>query len=473
ARARDPRRRRHGALHHRAGAAAHPRPADRRRRPAGGGALRRLRPVGLLLPDPEAPAGREMVRGRVLVPAVHRGQRDGSQLLRGGPDPRNHDPADRLRDLARGDPDRPARAQGGGARARRDALGDDPHGGAAVCARRHRGRRDARTRPRDRRDDRGDARDRQRAGDRPHGLPAGLHARGGDRERVRRGGVRSAAPRGADRRRARAVRADAGRQRGRARVRPARRARGDVARRRPACGRRRAKRRLPDADMSAVAFAPISARRRRVDKLARGGVALLTGVALVPLALILYYLLKQGLGAISLSFFTTDPTGSFLGDPGGIKSAIVGTLLMVGLATAVAVPVGVGVAIWLVEFGRVSKLAHAVRYFIDVMTGVPSIVFGLFVYITLVLGGVGGSSFAGWKGSTALALLMLPIVTRSAEVVLQLVPNSLREAAYALGAPRWKTVLRVVLPTALPGIVTGVLLAIARAAGETAPLLFT
>jgi phosphate transport system permease protein len=225
--------------------------------------------------------------------------------------------------------------------------------------------------------------------------------------------------------------------------------------------------------MSAVAFAPVSARRRRVDRLARGIVAALTLVALVPLVLIVYYLLKQGLGAISVSFLTDDPTGSFLGDPGGIRSAIVGTVLMVGLASLVAVPVGVGVAIWLVEFGRESRLAHAVRYFIDVMTGVPSIVFGLFVYITLVLAGVGGSSFAGWKGSTALALLMLPIVTRSAEVVLLLVPNALREASYALGAPRWKTVFRIILPTALPGIVTGVLLAIARAAGETAPLLFT
>ena len=113
------------------------------------------------------------------------------------------------------------------------------------------------------------------------------------------------------------------------------------------------------------------------------------------------------------------------------------------------------------------------RYFIDVMTGVPSIVFGLFIYITLVVGGFGGSSFAGWKGSIALALLMLPVVTRSAEVVLLLVPNSLREAAYALGAPRWQVVFSVVLPTALPGIVTGALLAVARAAGETAPLLFT
>jgi phosphate transport system permease protein len=225
--------------------------------------------------------------------------------------------------------------------------------------------------------------------------------------------------------------------------------------------------------MSALAIPPISARRRRTDRLARGVVSAFTLIALVPLVLILYYLLKQGLGALNVDFFTTDPTGSFLGDPGGIKSAILGTLLIVGLATAVAVPVGVGVAVWLVEFGRASKLAHAVRYFIDVMTGVPSIVFGLFVYITLVIGGFGGSSFAGWKGSVALGLLMLPVVTRSAEVVLLLVPDTLREAAYALGAPRWKTVLRVVLPTALPGIVTGVLLAIARAAGETAPLLFT
>jgi phosphate transport system permease protein len=113
-----------------------------------------------------------------------------------------------------------------------------------------------------------------------------------------------------------------------------------------------------------------------------------------------------------------------------------------------------------------------VRYFVDVMTGVPSVVFGLFVYIVLVVTRVAGT-FAAWKGSVALALLMLPVVIRSAEVVLNLVPNSLREAALALGAPRWKVVFRIVLPTALPGIVTGSLLAVARAAGETAPLLFT
>jgi phosphate transport system permease protein len=132
----------------------------------------------------------------------------------------------------------------------------------------------------------------------------------------------------------------------------------------------------------------------------------------------------------------------------------------------------VGVALYLTEYGREGFFGKAVRYFVDVMTGVPSIVFGLFVYITLILTGVGGG-FAGWKGSLALALLMLPVVTRSAEVVLLLVPDSLREAALALGAPRWRVVMRIVLPTALPGLLTGTLLAVARAAGETAPLLFT
>jgi phosphate transport system permease protein len=139
----------------------------------------------------------------------------------------------------------------------------------------------------------------------------------------------------------------------------------------------------------------------------------------------------------------------------------------------VAVPIGIGVALYLVEYGGQSRFAQVVRYFVDVMTGVPSIVFGLFIYITLVVAGVGGVSFAGWKGSVALGLLALPIVTRSAEVVLLLVPNSLREAALALGAPRWRVVLRIVLPSALSGLVTGSLLAIARASGETAPLIFT
>jgi len=217
----------------------------------------------------------------------------------------------------------------------------------------------------------------------------------------------------------------------------------------------------------------ISAGRKRKDRAMRGVLASATLLALVPLVLILWYLVKKGIGSWSGNFFTTDPYGNFLGDPGGVKSAILGTLEMMGLATAISVPVGVGVALYLTEYGRESRFGSAVRYFIDVMTGVPSIVFGLFVYITLVVSGVGGSGFAGWKGAVALSLLMLPVVTRSAEVVLLLVPDSLREAALALGAPRWRVVLRVVLPTALPGLVTGSLLAIARGAGETAPLLFT
>jgi phosphate transport system permease protein len=226
--------------------------------------------------------------------------------------------------------------------------------------------------------------------------------------------------------------------------------------------------------MSAVdPLAPVTGRRRRSDVVARGTVAVLTFVALIPLVLVVYYLLKRGLGALDSSFFTSDPTGNFLGDQGGVRSAIFGTIEMVALATLVAVPLGWGVALYLVEFGKKSKFAHAVRYFVDVMTGVPSIVFGLFIYITLVLTKVGGTSFAGYKGSLALALLMLPVVARSAEVVLLLVPDSLREAALALGAPRWKVTMRIVIPTALPGLITGAMLAVARAAGETAPLLFT
>jgi phosphate transport system permease protein len=193
--------------------------------------------------------------------------------------------------------------------------------------------------------------------------------------------------------------------------------------------------------------------------------------AVIPLALVVFYVIQRGAGALSLSFFTTDPNGSFLGDPGGIRSAILGTIEIVALATAIAVPVGIGVGVYLVEYGRGGRLASLVRYFVDVMTGVPSIVFGLFIYITLVIGFGGG--FAGWKGAVALALLMLPVVTRASEVALELVPNGLREAALALGAPRWRVIARVVLPTALPGVLTGALLAIARAAGETAPLLFT
>jgi phosphate transport system permease protein len=225
--------------------------------------------------------------------------------------------------------------------------------------------------------------------------------------------------------------------------------------------------------MSALASIPqVSPRRRRADKIMRGVLLAGTVIALIPLVLIIYYLLKKGLGAWGGSFFTSDPTGSFFGNPGGIRSAILGSLEIVGLATLIAIPVGIGVALYLTEYGKENWFAQAVRYFVDVMTGVPSIVFGLFIYIVLVTSHIGGN-FAGWKGSIALSLLMLPIVIRSAEVVLLLVPSGLREAALALGAPRWRVIFRVVLPTAAPGLVTGSLLAVARGMGETAPLLFT
>jgi phosphate transport system permease protein len=231
---------------------------------------------------------------------------------------------------------------------------------------------------------------------------------------------------------------------------------------------------VQDASVERLARFALSPARRRKDRLARGSILAGTALALIPLVLIVYYLLSKGLGAWSPSFFTSDPTGNtFFGGSsiGGIKSAILGTIEIVALASAIAIPIGIGVAIWLVEYGKNSWFAHTVRFFVDVLTGVPSIVFGLFVYIVLIVGT--GSTYAGYKGSIALSLLMLPVVIRSAEVILLLVPAALRESALALGAPRWRVIFSIVLPTALPGMVTGVLLAVARAAGETAPLLFT
>ena len=218
----------------------------------------------------------------------------------------------------------------------------------------------------------------------------------------------------------------------------------------------------------------VSPARRRRDRIARGTILGATILALIPLVLIVYYLLKKGLGSWSSDFFTTDPTGNTFfktSTIGGVKSAILGTLEIVALASAIAIPIGIAVAVWLVEYGRDSRFAQLVRFFVDVLTGVPSIVFGLFIYIVLIVGT--GSSYAGYKGSIALSLLMLPVVIRSAEVILLLVPAGLRESALALGSPRWRVIAKIVLPTALPGMVTGVLLAVARAAGETAPLLFT
>ena len=216
----------------------------------------------------------------------------------------------------------------------------------------------------------------------------------------------------------------------------------------------------------------VSGARRRKDRLARAAILACAVIAVIPLVLIVYYLVRKGIGAWSGDFFTTDPTGNTFfknSNIGGIKSAVLGTIELVALASAISIPIGIGVAVWLVEYGKDSRFASIVRFFVDVLTGVPSILFGLFIYIVLVQ----GTGYAGYKGSLALALLMLPIVIRAVEVILLQVPGALRESALALGAPRWRVVFNVVLPTALPGMVTGLLLAIARAAGETAPLLFT
>jgi phosphate transport system permease protein len=192
-------------------------------------------------------------------------------------------------------------------------------------------------------------------------------------------------------------------------------------------------------------------------------------VAAIPLAFVVLYLVQKGAGIISWNFLTGDIPISSRMPGGGMGPAVLGTLLITGAATAMAVPLGVLAAVYLNEYGKRGRLAGVLRFLADVMAGVPSIVMGLFIYTVWVLR-FGQTAFAG---ALALACLMLPIVIRSAETALQLVPADLREASTALGARTSRTVLRVVIPAALPGLVSGSLLAVARAAGETAPLLFT
>jgi phosphate transport system permease protein len=184
---------------------------------------------------------------------------------------------------------------------------------------------------------------------------------------------------------------------------------------------------------------------------------------------ILAVLFINGLGAISLTMFThtTPAPGS---EGGGLLNAIVGSLLMVGTATLISTPVGILAGIYLAEYGQESKFAQVTRFVTDIMLSAPSIVIGLFVY-ALVVANV--RHFSGWAGSIAIALIAIPVVVRTTDNMLQLVPNGLREAAFALGAPRWKVATMVRLRAVKAGVVTGVLLAVARISGETAPLLFT
>jgi phosphate transport system permease protein len=210
------------------------------------------------------------------------------------------------------------------------------------------------------------------------------------------------------------------------------------------------------------------ARRRGVSIVMVTLTCLAAAVAVVPLVVILVYLLRQGAGSLSLAFFTSMPKP--VGEAGGgMANAIVGTLILIGIASIVGLPVGIGAGLYLAE-RRGTRLADLVRFLADVLNGLPSIVMGIFAWQFLVRP-VG--HFSALAGGAAIGAMMIPLVTRTTEEMVRTVPQSLREAALALGYPRWRTSLQIVLRTALGGIVTGVLVAVARVAGETAPLLFT
>jgi phosphate transport system permease protein len=213
----------------------------------------------------------------------------------------------------------------------------------------------------------------------------------------------------------------------------------------------------------------VEGRRRAVDRLATNGAMLAFGLTLLPLGFTLGYTVKRGLHSLDAGFLTHSMAGIGPSQAGGgIYHAIIGTLEQVLLASLMSVPLGILVAIYVTEYGR-NAFGTAIRFLIDVMTGIPSIVAGLFVFSFWVL--ALGQNFSGFAAALALAILELPIVVRSVEEMLRLVPTALREASYALGVPRWKTILRIVLPTASTGITTGVMLAVARVTGETAPVL--
>jgi phosphate transport system permease protein len=210
--------------------------------------------------------------------------------------------------------------------------------------------------------------------------------------------------------------------------------------------------------------------RRRTDLAMRIVLGVCLLLALIPLSLIILVTLQQGISTMSLEFLASTQPLSYRAFGGGFLHGLVGTALMVGIAILISVPLGIAASVFLVEY-RTSRLARPVRFFTDVMTGVPSIFVGLFVYAALVR--EAGIGFGTLVGGIALSILMLPIVVRSAEEILKLVPADLRSASTAMGARRWQTTLFVVLPAAAPGLTTGVMLAIARGAGETAPLILT
>ncbi|WP_102194236.1 phosphate ABC transporter permease PstA [Microbacterium aurantiacum] len=211
-------------------------------------------------------------------------------------------------------------------------------------------------------------------------------------------------------------------------------------------------------------------RRKAVDRLMTALVATAFLIALLPLVSLLWTVVANGIQRFDAEFFSFSMR-NVVGDGGGIVHAIWGTLLITLTATVISVPVGLMTSIYLVEYGR-GKIAKAITFLVDVMTGIPSIVAGLFIYAVFALLVRPGISM-GMMGALALAVLMTPVVVRGSEELLKIVPNELREASYALGVPKWLTILKVVLPTSIAGITTSVMLAISRVIGETAPLLLT
>jgi phosphate transport system permease protein len=214
----------------------------------------------------------------------------------------------------------------------------------------------------------------------------------------------------------------------------------------------------------------VEGRRKATDRLVTCLVTTAFGIAMIPLVSLVYTVLDRGLARLDATFFTFSMY-RVVGEGGGAYHAILGTLIITALATLISVPIGLMTAIYLVEYGS-GRLKRAITFFVDVMTGIPSIVAGLFAFALFTLL-FGNDVRLGVMGAVALSVLMIPVVVRSCEEVLKLVPNELREASFALGVPKWRTVVKVVLPTAVAGLGTGVTLAVARVVGETAPLLIT
>jgi phosphate transport system permease protein len=225
----------------------------------------------------------------------------------------------------------------------------------------------------------------------------------------------------------------------------------------------------PGATRPRLNGGPGSRRRKLVNQFMMGLSTLAAVLAIAALALVIVDVVIKAAPAISWDFLTKLPSTSFLNPSGGgIVNSIVGSAILIGLASVISIPIGILVAIYTTEFAP-PQVSSAVRFALDILNGVPTIVTGIFIYGLLVL----GHQQSGWAGALALAIIQLPIVARAAQEVLALVPRSLKEAGLALGLRRWRIVLRVVLPTAMGGLITGAVLGVARVAGETAPLLFT